>query len=177
VRPTAWTAFGDVTPVGDPQRGLSVRAPENDYAQLRGVWVDARFCNATIDLDARLDAPTQDSPGFGFAVGLRATVRDGLPYGWSLQLEWDPALPGFAHRPAMLPDEARTGGNSRPGGPMPGSWHHLRLQVRGTTVTVAMDGTELGGSPYTVDAAACGDLLLRVWGTTVQFRDVAIRPL
>jgi hypothetical protein len=173
-RPLQFGAFGTgLSYSGNLTDGLTLRTPTNDYSDLRGILVQTQACDARLDLDARIDSPGVDSPGYGLGVAPHGAVSGGDPQGWSMQFEWDGARGGFYHRAVELPDQAGQATSTTPVGISADTWFHLQVVTQNGSAQIFLDGVLLDGAAYTT-GDRCGAPLLRVWGNVVEIRHLTV---
>jgi hypothetical protein len=122
-------------------------------------------CNYRFDADARL---REGGSGYGLAV--RASVTDGgMPHGQGIQ--YDQGMGGL--RDVLLPDHSESG--TVKSATIDSEWHHISVAVVGNRYESSVDGEIIfsGTTPTT-----CGNgILIRVWRSTADFRNISITPI
>jgi pimeloyl-ACP methyl ester carboxylesterase len=122
-----------------------------------------------IGCDYRLEGDGRVVSGDGYGFVARATIDPtGTLFGRGVQ--YDIGVGGA--RDVLYPNNSENGAIK----PMPldANWHHVVIEVTGSTYRSLIDGQTMftGATPM-----GCGDLVLRVWRSSSEFRNVTIVPL
>ena len=129
-------------------------------------------CNYRFDADGRLH-----EGGSGYGLAVRASVTDGdTPHGQRITphgqgIQYDQGMGGF--RDVLLPNQSESGAIKQ--ATIDSDWHHISVAVVGGRYESSVDGKIVfsGQTP-----TACGNgILIRVWRSTVDFRNISITPI
>lgn len=170
-----WTSFGpDIEGFAIQRSGndLVINTPASYYARMLGVFsVQGNICDFDLKFEASVTGDTASS-GYGYAIAPRANLINGVPSGWSLQVEWDGTKDGYYYRHVILPQQASQPkddfylGSSNPG--------KIDWDIRGDgpQIDVFLNGKLIPWDPQ-YPTAACGNgLAFRVWGGAATFSDI-----
>ncbi|MBS1954774.1 MAG: hypothetical protein JST89_11345 [Cyanobacteria bacterium SZAS-4] len=121
-------------------------------------------CNYRFDADARL------SRGSGYGLAVRASVTDAnTPHGQGIQ--YDGGMRGL--RDVLLPAQSESG--TVKAATIDSDWHHISVAVVGERYESSVDGQVVFSGP--TDTKCGNGLLIRVWRSTADFRNMSVTPI
>jgi hypothetical protein len=173
-----WAAYG-VTQLTAADRSLTIK-PSRLLAT--DEWFGAslngpRLCDYRVDFDAELSTPLfpqlAGGLGYGYAVGAGGEVTNDVPGGTTVQ--FDPPFGGL--RTVELPAGVNVPGQNaqRDSFVRPGRYCHWELDVRGSNMTVFVNGRRYGIVQLMKNQPAA--IILRVWDADLTIRNVRIARL
>jgi hypothetical protein len=172
--PSDWTIYGSTT--------LTTSAPGQMHLTPAGFgakWYGASlpgpsFCDYRLEFDALLSPPLYGTEAEhisqGYAVAVRGEVQDGVPHGRSIQ--YDHALRGLV--PTDLPEMVEA--ENRETIPWPtevSHFHHWLIDVTGASARFTVDGAF--NRPVALPTSCGGAVVLRIWNSTVDVRNVVFK--
>ena len=174
-----WAAYGVTQLNVMPGRSFSIEPAPDLYTD---EWFGAALsspgtCDYRVDFDAEVTGPLHPDAaamlGYGYSVGARGNVINGVPQGVTVQFD----IPFGGLRTVELPGQANAAGLNahlyRFVGT--GHYHHWTLTVRGVSMLVSVDGERYG--PVDLSRASGGELILRVWDARLYVRNVRTSKL
>jgi hypothetical protein len=172
---TDWAPYGTSVITDTSAFSFSVRPDPTMGAQ--DEWFGARlgvasYCDYQVEFWAMLTGPLYPVPsaGYGYAVGCRGNVINGVPDATTIQ--YDPPFRGL--RTVDVPSEADARGfNPTPSDSVDtGRYHHWVITVRGNQMLAVLDGKPY--PPVDLDTGFGNEIIIRVWNSEVRIRDMRI---
>jgi len=158
---SVWLPIGDTTISPEAADGTFSATTSGTFWD--GITTDPAGigCDYEFKGEARLDS----GAGFGFVV--RATFKDGTPYGHGFQYGND----GLGPNDIEYPSQTEYGFT---GGPTDSAWHTISVHVVGSAYTESLDGVQIFSG---TTKSTCGGLFIRLWRTTTTFRNLEVIPI
>lgn len=170
-----WVPYGTSVITDTSAFSFSVRPDPTMGAQ--DEWFGASlgvvsYCDYRIEFWAMLTGPLYPVPsaGYGYAVGCRGKVVNGVPDATTIQ--YDPPFRGL--RTVDVPSMANASGfNPTPFASVnTGRYHHWVITVQGNQMLAVLDGKPY--QPVDLDTGFGNEIIIRVWNSEVRIRDMRI---
>jgi hypothetical protein len=170
-----WTPFGpDIEGFAIQKSGnnLVINTPASYYARMLGAFsVQGNICDFDLKFEASATGDTASS-GYGYAIVPRANLINGVPSGWSLQVEWDGTKGGYYYRHVILPQQASQPTDDFYLGSSSLGKIAWEIKGDGSQIDVFLNGKLIPWDPQ-YPTATCGNgLAFRVWGGAATFSDI-----
>jgi hypothetical protein len=171
----SWAPYGTSVVTDTSAFSFSVRPDPAMGAQ--DEWFGASlgitsYCDYQVEFWAMLTGPLYPVPsaGYGYAVGSRGEVVNGVPEATTIQ--YDPPFRGL--RTVDVPFMANARGfNPTPSASVDtGRYHHWVITVRGNRMLASLDGKPY--QPVDLDTGFGNEIIIRVWNSEVRIRDMRI---
>jgi hypothetical protein len=173
-----WVPYGTSLITDASAFSVSVRPDPSMGAQ--DEWFGASlavtsYCDYRIEFWAMLTGPLYPVPGagYGYAVGSRGEVVNGVPYATTIQ--YDPPFHGL--RTVNVPSMANASGfNPTPFASVDtGRYHHWIITVERNRMLATLDGKPY--QPVDLDTGFGNQIIIRVWNSEVHIRDMRISSI
>jgi hypothetical protein len=170
-----WISYGpDVNGFTIQKSGndLLINTPSSYYKRMLGAFsVQGNVCDFDLKFEASVTGDTASS-GYGYSIAPRADLVNGVPSGWSLQVEWDGTKGGYYYRHVILPQQASQPTDDFYLGPSNLGKIYWDIKADGSQINVSINGKAIPWDPQ-YPTAACGNgLAFRVWGGSATFTNI-----